>query len=435
MNKSTRIIIALAVVVVAVLAFIAKESKSTSPAVPVGVDTMAATTDSSGANATTTPAAAKTKLPRLVDLGASKCIPCKMMKPILDDLMANYTDHFTTEFIDVWENPNAGKQYGVEMIPTQIFYDAEGKELFRHVGFYGKEDILGKWKELGVDVAGKSSAGIVRETPVAADARSRESVCFMCDGDVGVKTRTLVKGATEQRLLCSPHCYFIFFTSLVGVDAKAEEAKVSVTDWASGNLIPATSAAYLYGMDASSRPTVKAFADKTTAAKEQQSSPGNLLTWDVLRSKELATRCAFCDRAVYPEDACGVKFGSTHGYGCCTHCSLGVAARLQQDIEVEAKDGFSGELIRIKTLNGSVAALEPASAIAWLGQNKNAEGKWVSAGCFKQGFFVSEANLQKWLDARPAMTGRQITIAQALADKMKLTPQQIAKACKLGECN
>ena len=53
---------------------------------------------------------------------------------------------------------------------------------------------------------------------------------------------------------------------------------------------------------------------------------------------------------------------------------------------------------------------------------------------FKQAFFVNQANLQMWLEARPAMTGRQITIAQALADKMKLTPEQIAKACKLGEC-
>lgn len=436
MNITTRIIIVVAVVAAAALAFVAKQSKSTSPAVPAKADAMAATAQSPGANATGAPAAgAKVKLPRLVDLGAGKCIPCKMMKHILDDLKANYTDHFSTEFIDVWEKPDAGKQYGIEVIPTQIFYNAEGKELFRHVGFYGKEDILGKWKELGVDMETKSAAGMVRETPVAADTRPRDAVCFMCDGDVSAKTKTVVKGATAQRLLCSPHCYFIFFSSLVGVDAKAEEAKVSVTDWTSGSLIPAPSAAYLYGMDASGRPTVKAFADQTAAVKEQQISAGNVVTWDVLRSKELATRCAFCDRAVYPEDACGVKFGSTHGHGCCTHCSLGVAARFHQDIEVEAKDGFSGELIRIKTLNGSVAALEPASAIAWFGQNKNAEGKWVSAGCFKQGFFVSEANLQKWLDARPAMTGRQISIAQALADKMKLTPQQIAKACKLGECN
>ena len=105
-----------------------------------------------------------------------------MMKPILDELKADYADRFVTEFIDVWENPDAGKKYGIEMIPTQIFYDAEGKERFRHVGFYGKEDILGKWKELGVDLSGgKPSAGIVRETPVAADTRPRESVCFMCD--------------------------------------------------------------------------------------------------------------------------------------------------------------------------------------------------------------------------------------------------------------
>jgi thioredoxin 1 len=426
------IVTALAVVVVGAVAL--KKGKApteTNAAAPL----VAASGTAEGLAAKAAPAATA-KLPKLIDLGAGKCIPCKMMKPILDDLKANYADRFVTQFIDVWENPDAGKPYGIEVIPTQIFFDADGKELFRHVGFYGKEDILGKWKELGVDASGsKPSAGIVRETPVAADARPRDSVCFMCDENIQPKTRTVVKGQTEQRLLCSPHCYFIYFSSLVGADAQAEAAKVSVTDWATGNQIPATSASYLYGMAANGRPTVKAFADKDAAAKEQQSSPGNLLTWEVLRSKELATRCAFCDRAVYPEDACGVKFGSTHGYGCCTHCSLGVAARLQQDIEVEAKDGFSGELIRVKTLNGQIAALEPATSIAWFGQNKNAEGKWVSAGCFKQGFFVSEANLQKWLDARPAMTGRQITIGQALADKMKLTPQQIAKACKLGECN
>ncbi len=256
----------------------------------------------------------------------------------------------------------------------------------------------------------------------------------MCDGDVNAKTRTVVKGQAEQRVLCSPHCYFIYFSSVVGADARTEDAKVSVTDWASGDLVAATSATFLYGMDAKGRPTLKAFADRGAAAKEQQSSQGSLLGWDVLRSKELATRCAFCDRAVYPEDACSVKFGTTHGYGCCTHCSMGVAARLKQDIEMEAKDGLTGEAIRVKTLDGQIASLEPASAVAWFGQKQNTEGKWVSAGCFKQGFFANSENLTKWLDARPAMTGRQITIAQALADKMKLSPEQIARACKLGEC-
>jgi hypothetical protein len=137
---------------------------------------------------------------------------------------------------------------------------------------------------------------------------------------------------------------------------------------------------------------------------------------------------------VYPEDACVVKIGGNHGYGCCTHCSLGVAARLQKDIEVEAKDSFTGEPIRVKTFEGRIGSLEPSTAVAWFGQKKGPEGQSVSAGCFKQAFFANQDNLKKWLDACPTATGRQITIAQALADKMKLTPEQIAKACKLGEC-
>jgi thioredoxin 1 len=90
------------------------------------------------------------RLPKLLDLGATKCIPCKMMAPILEELKKEYAGKFEVEFIDVWQNPDAGKKYGIEMIPTQIFFDVDGKELFRHTGFYGKEDILAKWKELGV---------------------------------------------------------------------------------------------------------------------------------------------------------------------------------------------------------------------------------------------------------------------------------------------
>ncbi len=433
MNTPVKILIVTALAVVVVGAVALKKSKNPTETNPVPAPVAAGRT-AEGPAATTAPVAI-TKLPKMVDLGAGKCIPCKMMAPILAELKRDYADRFITEFIDVWENPDAGKQYGIDVIPTQIFYDAKGQERFRHVGFFSKEDILGQWKELGVDVrGGASTAGIVRETPVRPDTRPRDSVCFLCDEDVNPKTRTVVKGQSEQRVLCSPHCYFIYFSSLVGADPKAEEAKVSVTDWASGNLVAAKASTYLYGLDAKGRPTTQAFADHAAAAKAQQTSPGNLLAWDVLRSKELATRCAFCDRAVYPEDACGVKFGATHGYGCCTHCSMGVAARLKQDIEVEARDGLTGELIRVKTLNGSIASLEPETAVAWFGQNRSADGKWVSAGCFKQGFFVNADNLKKWLEARPAMTGRQITIAQALADKMKLSPEQIAKACKLGEC-
>jgi len=96
---------------------------------------------------------AEAKLPKLLDLGATKCIPCKMMAPILEELKNEYAGRMKVEFIDVWENREAGKPYNIEMIPTQIFFDAGGKELFRHQGFFAKEDILAKWKELGVELA------------------------------------------------------------------------------------------------------------------------------------------------------------------------------------------------------------------------------------------------------------------------------------------
>jgi thioredoxin 1 len=108
--------------------------------------------DAAGAVGATSDAP-KVAIPRLVDLGAGKCIPCKKMAPILEDLKKEYAGRMNVEFIDVWKNPDAGKAYGIEMIPTQIFYDASGKELSRHVGFFGKEDILAKWKELGVELA------------------------------------------------------------------------------------------------------------------------------------------------------------------------------------------------------------------------------------------------------------------------------------------
>ena len=88
--------------------------------------------------------------PRLVDLGAGKCAACKMMTPILAELKKQYAGTFDVEFIDVWQDPDAGKRYGIRVIPTQIFYDAAGKELFRHEGFYGKDEILAKWAEHGV---------------------------------------------------------------------------------------------------------------------------------------------------------------------------------------------------------------------------------------------------------------------------------------------
>jgi len=105
------------------------------------------------------PNAASAGLPRLLDLGAGKCIPCRMMAPILEELKAEYAGSLEVVFIDVWQNKGAGEKYGIQMIPCQIFYDASGKELFRHEGFFAKEDILAKWKELGIALQKKRVNG------------------------------------------------------------------------------------------------------------------------------------------------------------------------------------------------------------------------------------------------------------------------------------
>ena len=91
----------------------------------------------------------KPALPKLVDLGADKCIPCKMMAPVLQRLKKDYAGQMDVQFIDVWKDPSAGDPYKIKIIPTQIFFDPTGKELFRHEGFFGEEEILKKWKELG----------------------------------------------------------------------------------------------------------------------------------------------------------------------------------------------------------------------------------------------------------------------------------------------
>lgn len=97
---------------------------------------------------TTQPAAGK--LPRVVDLGADKCKACKDLAPILAQLKKEYEGRVTVEFIDVWKNPKAGEPYNIKVIPTQVFFDRDGKEVWRHVGFLPKADFIAKFKELGV---------------------------------------------------------------------------------------------------------------------------------------------------------------------------------------------------------------------------------------------------------------------------------------------
>ena len=91
----------------------------------------------------------------MVDLGAHKCIPCKMMAPILKKLTAEYEGRAAVIFIDVWEDASQGKKFKISTIPTQIFFDAQGEEVYRHQGFLSEEDIVGQFNKMGVEQPAK----------------------------------------------------------------------------------------------------------------------------------------------------------------------------------------------------------------------------------------------------------------------------------------
>ena len=88
--------------------------------------------------------------PTVIDLGARTCIPCKKMAPILESLSKEYRGKASVLFIDVREDQAAAEKFRVQMIPTQIFFDAKGKEVKRHMGFMDKADILKELKRAGL---------------------------------------------------------------------------------------------------------------------------------------------------------------------------------------------------------------------------------------------------------------------------------------------
>jgi thioredoxin 1 len=95
-------------------------------------------------------------LPKLIDVGADKCIPCIKMAPLLEQLKVDFSGQLEVVFIDAWKHRDEAANYGVRMIPTQIFFAENGSELFRHTGFYAREDILQKWQELGYSFKSKN---------------------------------------------------------------------------------------------------------------------------------------------------------------------------------------------------------------------------------------------------------------------------------------
>jgi len=87
----------------------------------------------------------------MIDLGADKCVPCKMMAPIMAKIEKEYEGKAAIVFIDVWKHNEQARRFGIRAIPTQIFYNENGQESYRHVGFMDEKAIINQLKKMGVE--------------------------------------------------------------------------------------------------------------------------------------------------------------------------------------------------------------------------------------------------------------------------------------------
>ncbi|MFC1752853.1 thioredoxin family protein [Thermoproteota archaeon] len=87
-----------------------------------------------------------------IELGSVNCVPCKMMQPIMDEIEKEYKEKVKIIFYDVWtlQGKKDGQKYGIRVIPTQVFLDKNGKEFFRHEGFFSKDELVKVLKSKGL---------------------------------------------------------------------------------------------------------------------------------------------------------------------------------------------------------------------------------------------------------------------------------------------
>ncbi len=138
-NRKWWMIGVLAFIAVVVVYAVTESRPGTNPSGTVGLQAQSTPLPSPGTGRVT-----------MIDLGATECIPCKMMAPILAELKIQYAGKADILFIDVWKDPAQAKVYGIQTIPTQIFFDEKGKEVFRHIGFMDKQRIVDILSKLGV---------------------------------------------------------------------------------------------------------------------------------------------------------------------------------------------------------------------------------------------------------------------------------------------
>jgi len=88
--------------------------------------------------------------PTLAEFGSSTCIPCKQMKPILEELAVEYKDSLNIVIVEIYEHKDLANQYQIMAIPTQILFDSSGQEITKHIGFWSKAEIIAQLKEMGI---------------------------------------------------------------------------------------------------------------------------------------------------------------------------------------------------------------------------------------------------------------------------------------------
>lgn len=121
---------------------------------PVTVQTITTSTATTAYAAKTTAPVPKS-LPMVLDFGRGICIPCKQMKPILEELMKEYQGKAIIRIVDIDQEPELTQQHRIRLIPTQVFIDSTGKEIYRNEGVMEKTAIITKLNEMGVTLNSK----------------------------------------------------------------------------------------------------------------------------------------------------------------------------------------------------------------------------------------------------------------------------------------
>jgi thiol-disulfide isomerase/thioredoxin len=89
--------------------------------------------------------------PSMIEFGATGCIPCDMMQPILENLRKSFKDRLNVVFVHVREEQILGARFGIRSIPVQVFFDENGQEVFRHEGFFAEKEVRNQLTRMGVN--------------------------------------------------------------------------------------------------------------------------------------------------------------------------------------------------------------------------------------------------------------------------------------------